>query len=405
MLKIHILYIFTFLNLLAFAQDTSITIFFKSGQSNLTPIQQNAIEKLQVRPVTKITLDGFADTVGKASFNKKLSYKRAETTAKTVKTKNIKIVGKGESIEKKVSLNKMRKVVVKVWYDKPIIENKPVVITVPEEKKKQAIIIADPCIDDTTIYTESGSMIKINKCHYQKIKGCFKYKEYQSAKSIQEAGLRTVDESGRSIESGGMIDIGFCSDTCLKTPIIVFLPVPMCLSGQSMTLWTINRNNRWGNSKNKIEIVKINGKEFYKMEVYCPGKINCDRPKRTRRKVKVKLKNGMKFNSASLSYNCPLYSVNAKIKKRKKVAIFPFVCMKDEPIVYIKAISKNGDTLIINNENLNQYTRKRKLASRCKCEIKPKEKFLGVFKIRQKYLYKKYKIFKKDFDLSNTAKE
>lgn len=405
MAKIHLLYILTFFNLLSFAQDTTITIFFKSGQSNLTPTQQNSIEKLQVRPVTKITFEGYADTVGRASLNKKLSYKRAATTAKKIKTKNLTIVGKGESVEKKVSLNKMRKVVVKVWYDKPIIENKPVVIAIVEEKKKEPIVIVDPCIDDTTIYSESGSMIKINKCHYQKIKDCFKYKEYQSAKSIQEAGLRTVDESGRSIESGGMIDIGFCSDTCLKKPVIVFLPVPKCLSGQSMTLWTLNRNNSWGNSKNKIEIVKINDKEFYKMEVFCPGKINCDKPKRVRGKVKVKLKNGMKFKSASLSYNCPLYSVNAEIKKRKKVAMFPFACMKDEPIIYIKAISKNGDTLIINNESLNKYTRKRKIISRCKCETKPKEKFLSVFKIRQKYLYKKYKIFQDDFDITNTTKE
>ena len=140
--------------------------------------------------------------------------------------------------------------------DKPIVEEKIIVA----EKTKPI----DPCTNDTTLLFESGSIIKMNKCYYLKIKDCFKYKEYRSAKAVQEAGLVTVDERSKPIESGGMMDIRFCSDTCLKKPIIVFMPVPTCLADQPMTLWTLNRNNRWSNSNNKLEIVKINGKDFYK---------------------------------------------------------------------------------------------------------------------------------------------
>jgi len=248
-------------------------------------------------------------------------------------------------------------------------------------------------------------MIKMNRCYYEKIKHCFKYKEYLNATSIQQSGLRTVDEKGDPLESGGMIDVSFCSDTCIKTPIIVFLPVPACLSQQSMTLWTITRNNTWRNSKNKIEIVKIKGKEFYKMEIFCPGKINCDKPKPNKRKVKIKLHKGLKIKSASLSYNCPLYSINGKLKKKTRVAVFPYNCPEDEPLLYLKAVNKNGDTLIIDNKNINQYKRKQKLRSRCDCDTKSKEKFLEIFKIRQKYLYKKYKIYMKDFDPNNENKK
>ena len=222
---------------------------------------------------------------------------------------------------------------------------------------------------------------------------------------FNQAGLRTTDEKGDPIESGGMIDIGFCSDTCIKTPVIVFLPVPQCLSQQPMTLWTLTRNNTWRNSRNKIEIVKMNGKEFYKMEIYCPGKINCDRPKGDRTKLKIKLKSGLKAKSATLSYNCPLYSMNAKFKRKRKVVTFPYICPMDEPLLYLKAVNKNGDTLVIDNKNINRYKRKQKLRSYCDCETKPKEKFLGVFKIRQKYLYRKYKIYSKDFNTNNEKKK
>lgn len=398
MTKIILIHIFLLLSLFDFGQDTTVTIYFKSGQSQLTLTQQKTIDKLHTKAVTKITVDGYADTVGKASFNKKLSYKRALTTAKTIKTENKNITGKGESKDKRASLNTMRKVVVNVWYDKPIIETKTI------EEKKEPIVFVDPCTDDTTIFSEAGTMIKINKCYYKKIKHCFKYKEYLDARSVQQSGLRTIDEKGNPIESGGMIDISFCSDTCVKNPIIIFLPVPVCLSQQPMTLWTLTRNNTWRNSSNKIEIVKINGKEFYKLMIYCPGRINCDRPKPNKRKIKVKVKNGLKIKSATLSYNCPLYSVNGKIKKKKKVATFPYNCPKDDPLIKLKVYSKNGDTLIIDNKNINQYKRKQKIRSACNCDKKPKEKFLGIFKIRQKYLYKKYKIYKKDFDISNDNK-
>lgn len=399
MTKISHLLIFLFLSLLTFGQDTTITIYFNSGQSRLTPIQQKSIDKLQIKPVTKITVDGYADTVGKASFNKKLSLKRARTIASTLQTKNKTITGKGESTEKKVTLKKMRKVVVKVWYDKPIIETKPII------EKKDTVVFVDPCTDDTTIFSESGTAIKMNRCYYHKIKHCFKYKEYLNATSIQQAGLRTIDEKGNPIESGGMIDISFCSDTCVKTPIIIFLPVPECLSQQQMTLWTFTRNNAWRNSRNKIEIVKIKGKEFYKMEIYCPGRINCDKPKMPKGKVKIKLKKGLKGKTASLSYNCPLYSINGTFKKKRKVVTFPYVCPKDEPLLHLTAVNKKGDTLMIDNKNINLYKRKQKLRSHCNCDKKPKEKFLGIFKIRQKYLYRKYKIYPKDLDLKYENKK
>lgn len=406
MKKVQLLTVIIFFNLLSFAQDTSLTLYFKSGQTRLTSIQQNSIEKLQLRHVTKITFD----TIGKASVIKKVSSKKAKTAPKKIKTENKTIAKKPVKTEnkkvvkhtnKKLQPAAMRKVVVNVWYDKPVIDS------IAPEEKKEAIVIVDKCNDDTTIYSESGAMIKINRCYYKKTKNCFKFNDYQSAVAVQQAGLRTVDERGNPIESGGMVDIGFCSDTCLKTPVIILLPVPKCLTQQSglsrkpMTLWTLNKNNTWGNSKNKIEIVEYNGVKYYKIEVYCPGRFNCDRPGIARKKLKVKLKNGLKFKSATISYDCPLYSVNGKIKKRKKKAIFPYICPQVEPLISLEAYNKKGETFIINNKNINDYKRKRKLISRCKCYDRPKERFLGIFKIRQKYLYRKYKIFKKDCERTN----
>lgn len=373
------------------AQDTTVVFYFKSGQSHLLAAQQKIVEDLKKKPVTKMTFAGYADTVGRASPNKKLSYKRAARTAQAFTTSSKEVTGEGESKEKKTALSKMRKVVVKVWYDKPPSA------APPPDIKKDPIVKKDSCTGDTTIQVTASSMIKMSKCYYEKIKNCFSYKEYLDAKSVQEAGLRTVDEQGAPIESGGMIDIKFCADTCIDKPIIVYIPVPPCLSGQPMTLWNITRNNTWRNSRNKIEIVKINKKEYYKMEVYCPGRLNCDKPKKSKAKLKIKLKNGLRFKTASISYNCPLYSMTGKLKRNKKKAIFPYICPNSEPLLYIKAYNKHGDTLVIDNKNINNYIHKRKLRSYCTCNDGSREPFLGIFKIKRKFLYRKYKIYRKDF--------
>jgi len=250
------------LHLSSFGQDTTITVYFKSGQSNLNSNQQKIIRSLNDKPINKITIHGYADTIGTFFSNKKLSQKRAQIAADAIICTNKTVSGMGESEERKIPLHKMRKTVVCIWFEKA----EAIIDTIPKTILCGNNII--PCKGDTTLLMESGSMIKINKCFYEKVKDCFSYKEYRDAVSVQQAGLRTIDEKGNPIESGGMIDISFCSDTCIKTPVIVFLPVPKCLSKQQMTLWTITRNNTWIISRYKFEIVKINGLEFYQMEIY-----------------------------------------------------------------------------------------------------------------------------------------
>lgn len=396
--------ILVFISKIGNAQDTTFVLYFKSGQSVLNNQQIININKIQNKPIAKVRFEGYADTVGKMKPNLKLSKKRAETVATYFKTSNNEIFGYGETKNKKIPLHKMRRVVVKVWYEKLIVKPQEIKKEIVESVKIISQKVIDPCTDDTTIYSPSGSKMIINRCFYLncKAQGCFKYEEFLTARSVQRAGLQTVDEQNNPIESGGMINIQFCSDSCLKKPVIIYLPVPPCLTKEQMTMWTLSRSNRWINSNKKIEFITIDGKVYYKLEVFCPGKINCDRIKRRERSMKVKLKNGLKFKSASLSSDCPLGSIEGKIKRRKKVVKFPYRCPKSEPIIYIKAYNKNGDTLIIDNLNLNDYTRKRKLFSKCVCE-KPKERYLGIFKIRQKLLYGKYKVFKTDFKDSESS--
>jgi len=374
------------------AQDTTIVIYFKSGQSKLTSDQQKRIDNLKNKHLSKISFEGYADTVGKKSFNKKLSYNRAAKVANTLNAKDKNIVGKGECTERKTPLNKMRKVVVKAWYEQEV---KPI-----EQPIEVIKIEAKPidCTIDTTIETAGGTLIKINKCEFEKIKTCFKFKEYLNAKAVQDAGLTTNDEKGNPIESGGMFDIQFCDNTCLNNPIFIFIPVPICLKQEQMTMWGYLPNGNWRNSNAKIEFVKINGVDYYKIAITCPGRYNCDRPKKQKvKKYKFKAKDGIKIKEATVSYSCPLTSYKGKIKRKGKKAVFLYYCPKDQPIVSIKAVDKNGDTLSIKGEQLNNYTKKRRLISKCSCEAKRTDKYAGIFKIRKKYLYRKYKFYKEDF--------
>jgi len=116
--------------------------------------------------------------------------------------------------------------------------------------------------------------------------------------------------------------------------------------------------------------------------------------------MKIKLKDGLKIESAIISYNCPIYSVSGDLKMRKNIAKFPYNCPNGEPCIYIKAKNKNGDTLTINNQYLNNYNKKKKIISKCKCYDKQKRSHIGLLKIRHKYLYKKYTIHKDDFEIN-----
>lgn len=405
MRKTFLAFILVFIHYLGFAQDTTFVLYFKIGQSGLSNQQITKINKIQSKSVAKVRFEGYADTVGKLKPNLILSKKRAESVSHYFNTSNKEVFGYGETKNKKMPLNKMRRVVVKVWYEKQIVKPQEIKKEIVESVKIVPQKKIDPCTDDTMIYSPSGSRMVINRCFYHscKAKGCFQYEEFLTGRSVQQAGLRTVDELNNPIESGGMINIQFCSDSCLEKPIIIYLPVPPCLTKEEMTMWTLSRSNRWINSNKKIEFVTIDGKEYYKLEVFCPGKINCDRKRRKEKSMKIKLKNGLKFKSATLSSDCPLSSINGRIKRRKKVVKFPYKCPKSEPIIYIKAYNKHGDTLVIDNQNLNDYTHKRKLFSKCRCG-KPKEKYMGIFRIRQKLLYRKYKVYKTDFPVSDSVK-
>lgn len=83
------------------------TVYFDFNKSTL-----NATEKKKLDEVSKIIVEskqvesvdivGYTDTIGKASYNKKLSQKRAQTVkaylaTKGLKTKNVKVEGLGEA--------------------------------------------------------------------------------------------------------------------------------------------------------------------------------------------------------------------------------------------------------------------------------------------------------------------
>ena len=409
MTKFYLLLSFFLLGFVGVSQDTTFTIYFKSGQSSLNTRQLSLIKKINSKPIKKIICEGYADTVGRELPNQRLSLKRAQTVASFFQVVDKSVKGFGEVKDKKIPLNKMRRVVVKVWFDKtPVIPIVKEVVITEKPLKPEVKKVVDPCTDDTTIISSSGSRTVVNRCFYNKCraKGCFSYEEYLTANTVEEANLETIAEDGDELLSGGMINIQFCdgdsSNSCLKKPIIIYLPVPPCLSSEQMTLWVKGQSNRWRDTRRKIEIVTIADRQYYKMEIFCPGFYNCDVRKKRKRcspDMKIKLKDGLRFKSATMASDCPLYNVRGRVKKhRKKVAKFPYTCPASEPIITIDAYDKKtGQHYFITTKELNNYKQKRRLFSKCKCDDKPKQKYLGIFNIRQKRLYKKYKIYLKDF--------
>jgi outer membrane protein OmpA-like peptidoglycan-associated protein len=83
------------------------TVYFEFNQSTLTPKEKKKLDQLSKiildsKQVENVDIVGYADTIGTATYNKKLSLKRAETVktylaARGLKTKNVVVEGLGET--------------------------------------------------------------------------------------------------------------------------------------------------------------------------------------------------------------------------------------------------------------------------------------------------------------------
>lgn len=387
-----------------FAQNSEYkSVYFDSDIHSLRDVEKTALKQFvgRLNLVQKITLEGHADSSGYKKLNQDLSYNRA------LSVRNLLVeLGIPDSI-----------IVYRYFGDQqPKLSNKSVngrqenrrvdicALLKVQEIKKEVPVLPEKDCSDTTIVFPQGTEVVINRCIYEKIKDQFKLTEYNTGTSLRNSNLTTMTTDGQPLISGGMFKLEIPD----STPVVVLIPrQEICGEYPDLKLWK-EQHNQWENMVEKLEIVEIEDQQYFKVTMIQSAVINCDQLYEAAGQrqdflynpfastdVKVVLRNGLKIDSAKLSWDSPpTVLIGRKKRFRKNVAVFSAGCPCSVSLIAVTATDRKGKTYIMDYTST-EYIDKREVFGRCKSEQISK-RFL-FFKIKEKSIYRKYIVRKKDF--------
>ena len=239
----------------------------------------------------------------------------------------------------------------------------------------------------------------MNKCAYLNNPDCYSVSDFVTGEQVRESELHTMDADGQPLQSGGMITYNICD----STEVTVLIPRNRgenCVTGD-MNLYQIDENGGWNLiNMDATPIQMIGGQEYFRIPISGIGSINVDKmitlPKRKRYTV-FKAKRGIKLERVSLQCDCPLSVISSNdVKLRGRKIKLPKVCCPSEPMVRIEYFDSNGIIKSTNYKRLSEYDTAHKLGG---CKQEERWKWF-IFRKREKSMYKKYRVKKKDLGLN-----
>lgn len=380
-------------------EEIKTAAYFDVDASHLTEDQElllsNFMQSLDSNRIVCIKLNGNTDSDASIEYNQRLSERRTKTVLDFVESRGIpeeRILDDsfGESnpittneTEEGKRRNRRVEIIVSVLN---VSTGEPPCKPVPESIKD--------CNRDTTLTFPQGTSVTFNICDFELVKDCFKFQEFNTAKSLRNSELTTQTSDGSPMITGGMMDITLCGGVCAT----IRVPVrETCNSNVPMSLWEANDDGTWGRpNPNGVQIVRIDGRDYYQYRVCRSGKKNVDFKVSKPPKMKVIGKKIKKFLVVKVSFDCPatLLSQNHRPIRRNK-ATFKIFCPNSEPYIYAKAIDNKGDTIEMQFRPGNTLD-KREVIGKCKNDEVLKR--VLFFNVKEKVMYRKYIIRRTDYD-------
>lgn len=374
------------------------SIYFPTDGDIISKSEQKKLDdfllEIPLNALQSIELSGHTDSDASAEYNIDLSRRRVNSVQNQLIERSIDsglIVSSFHGEEQPIDVNTSsigkqnnRRVELLITLEAP----SPIL-----EEKKVETVVEPKCNYDTTLIFPQGTQITLNICDYLSVKDCFSLSEYNEGDAMRASNLTTMTSSNQPLISGGMFEIKLCSGVCAK----VRIPVrERCGKIMDYSVWGVTPDGRWDEVKTaELNIVEIGGQKYYETEVCRSGKINFDVKVIKPPKVKVKAK-GVDLINVKLSFDAPP-GVYLPYKTTKHKAVFRLFCPCSEPLISATALNKDGDTLKMPYVNANLRLKKREVLGKCKTPTVSKK--ILFFKIREKAMYRKYILRKKDFQL------
>ncbi len=407
-------------------------LLFESDQHKLTKTEldklMEALIQTQDEKILSVNITGHTDSRGDSLYNIALSQRRTKSVseflvANGVLKRHIHQNHLGEdsptaSNAEELGRSKNRRVNVVISYMQNNDQKDEITPNVIDEKTPVKII--DPCDADTIITLPEGTVLVMNKCEFDRLDGCIETMESLSASDAMDEGLTTMTSDGNPLMSCGMFNLTIstrkecpivnCFDKPIKVrfPAQVFRDCSQC--GDRARLFSQANNGGWRilrSRGNALNIITVDGKEYYEYTLRCPNfKRNCDCAfEGELKKVKFKSERGSVLHHVSIGYDCPFSVFKYGNSKRRNVVKAKLPC-DSEIRVMAEITNKQGEHKIVDYPSLNSL-KKRYLFARCKDASTSdwEGKFLGIFKLKRKGLYRKYIIRNIDLKEKNVTQE
>jgi OmpA family len=375
-------------------EETYIVEFSKDDYTILEKESEDLLlflESIRGLPLGEIKLIGHTDSDGSDEYNIELSKNRVEAVSNFLATN-----GFSKDVQMKNHFGEKQPVDVNTTdagqqHNRrvEIIAKYAPMIVAPEEIEEIPI----DCSKDTLIELAKGTLIKMNKCDYERNPDCVKISEILDAQSMIEEGVHTETPDGQPLISAGMLKY----DICDGVKVQAFIPLRLNCENDDMDLWEQREDGSWKKiSTETVKPVQVNERRYLPVMLSGSGFINMDKlPPRSRlKKVKFKVKKGYELNSVSLYCDCAMWGARGEAKnKRKRKVVLRVLCCPD-PQVIADVNIKGGRKLNFESRSLSELQQANNLG---KCRSTVRKKF-WFFRRWNKAMYRKYRIKAIDFD-------
>ena len=250
---------------------------------------------------------------------------------------------------------------------------------------------------DTTITLPNGTQLTFNRCEYFDIAPCVEIKEIRTLADVVQSGYNTIDDKGNILLTCGMLKLNFkngdCTEECLTIPVRIRIPIlanPCANSTNANQLYKINSNGVWQAMDEPVkEVTDASGKKYFEFYTKCGNAFNCDKKLPTV-KVKFKAKKIKSLTNINITSHCPIINVNFFTTNRRKVIFAKLPCLNpDSLIIKIIGTNKQGNPIEKIAPLSSLFSKYRRTECR-PISNKIVRNILGIFKTKERYVYKKY---------------